>query len=348
MKEEDERANNHKQPKRRWTREEKALQRERKKAFQQDNNITVSQKKPKSKKPTKVKPLSLNEKLLHCAKNALFTNSVDVRQLAVETEKQQQQEESCIHVKTYCQQEPSLLLPPPPTTHVMIHVQPLLILDLNGILCHRIRHERHCPTTHRPSVAHVANTPIIPRVDLQTLLAFLDCNFCLAVWTSAKAKTAKQLVSLLIPEHVQERLLFVWAQSKCHTIYTGGEDKKPLFQKPLSLVWNEYPLWNSENTFLMDDSPKKCGMEFSYNTLHPPPLHGRHYFPLSSNSNTVDMEMSDLENEERQLQFFQQLVEEIDSERGDMLAFLEKAGRGHMGWRGPSMVVNGDTLSTTS
>jgi len=124
-----------------------------------------------------------------------------------------------------------------------IYVKPLIVLDLNGILCHRVRdftthpsiiatamqlnghnreiistaalqndrgtpqHQQTMPTTtishsmkmihqnlYRPSAAHIAGTPIIYRTDLVSFLTMLDQNFTLAVWTSAKRKTARLLV----------------------------------------------------------------------------------------------------------------------------------------------------------
>jgi hypothetical protein len=100
----------------------------------------------------------------------------------------------------------------------------------------------------------------------------------------------------------------------------------------------------------MDDSTNKCSLEFSANTLHPPPLHGkRQFFPLSFDENTINNTMSDLENEERQLIFFQKLVAEMDSNNVDLIRFLGQHGRGHMGWRGPSAVdVSNDAHTDTN
>ena len=84
-----------------------------------------------------------------------------------------------------------------------IRVQPLLILDLNGILCHRDRKKKKSRPGGVPGVLRrftgiVAQTPIIPRTDLLLFLHFLDCHFCLAIWSSAKPKTAKILLDLLL------------------------------------------------------------------------------------------------------------------------------------------------------
>ena len=225
--------------------------------------------------------------------------------------------------------------------HIMI--QPLLVLDLNGILCHRIRREReeiYVSPTYRPIVANIANTPIIPRPDLDQFLTFLDQHFCLAIWTSAKIKTATQMIKILFPEHVSNRLLFVWAQHNCDMI--RNEDNH-IYEKDLSKIWKEYPLWNSSNTILMDDSPEKCA-RWRENVVHPPPLNGQ---ILEKTMNTPLI--SDEENVQKQAQFFNQLIhhwrlhlltQDFDVEAADAVirssktqaqVFLEHAC-GHMGW----------------
>lgn len=119
----------------------------------------------------------------------------------------------------------------------VVRVQPLLVLDLNGILCHRIRkptstisriqpfdedgqansefavalaaaaslsqHVSSPLPQFRPPVGHVANTPVVARTDLADLLSYLDQHFALAVWTSAKRHTAKKLVDMLFPKEVR-------------------------------------------------------------------------------------------------------------------------------------------------
>ena len=83
----------------------------------------------------------------------------------------------------------------PQSVRAVIHVKPLIILDVNGILCHRLRHKsqelqlspascggssKHT-VTYRPSIGHIANTDIIPRSDLHQFLTSLSKNFSLAV-----------------------------------------------------------------------------------------------------------------------------------------------------------------------
>jgi hypothetical protein len=123
--------------------------------------------------------------------------------------RKQQQEESAIksEVVTFCNFGSSSTntssvssptssdsTPIPQSVRAIITVKPLIILDVNGILCHRLRQKSqvlplspapHSRTkrviTFRPSVGHVANTDIVPRSDLHQFLTMLNNNFSLAV-----------------------------------------------------------------------------------------------------------------------------------------------------------------------
>ena len=224
-----------------------------------------------------------------------------------------------------------------------IRVQPLLILDLNGVLCHRSRDPPKHSTMPvlRQSLGTIALTPIIPRTDLNDFLQYLDRHFCLAIWTSAQRKTAKNLLNLLVPPNVRERLLFVWAQNQCravkkHQDHTkegattcdrrnlNGEDDDGddgmTFEKNLDKVWQEYPLWSADNTLLVDDSPGKCAFAIA-NAIHPPTLHGQvQESPAEMKAGANDKNegkaalpfpkpsLSDEENEQMQSGFFRKLV----------------------------------------
>ncbi|VEU34996.1 unnamed protein product [Pseudo-nitzschia multistriata] len=225
-----------------------------------------------------------------------------------------------------------------------VRVQPLLVLDLNGILCHRDRLRKRpqglTGEALRPSVGSVAQTPVIPRSDLLPFLRFLDRNFCLAVWTSAKPKTAKLLLNALLSppllpgenssssnnnnnngEDIRNKFLFVWSQNQCTAVRSASGEKRNddlsnkagnrndddarhddsvVYEKHLPKIWKSFPLWSASNTLLMDDSPEKCPLAVS-NAVHPPPLHGRKRGSASSL-------LSDEENAETQAEFFRKLV----------------------------------------
>ncbi len=239
-----------------------------------------------------------------------------------------------------------------PHPRSIVHVKPLIVLDLNGILCHRVRRTNNTtsPSTSsifRQSCGNISNTYVIPRSDLHDFLTLLHENFCLAVWTSATRKTAKLLVQALFPEEVRERLLFIWHRSFCSLVKKidlgsvsgcdgmSAHDDQPFISddvipilpeslsildgpqapgmntsnntsigeaecieetidnhesryapsneiihdnitaiKSLSKVWSAYPLWDTSNTILLDDSPEKCPQQFRGNALHPLPISG--------------------------------------------------------------------------
>mmetsp|Transcript_21064 Transcript_21064/g.37900 ORF Transcript_21064/g.37900 Transcript_21064/m.37900 type:complete len:249 (-) Transcript_21064:21-767(-) len=170
------------------------------------------------------------------------------------------------------------------------------------------------------------------------MIRVLDRHFCLAVFTSAKRKTARALVDLLLPKDVRDRLLFVWTQKECHPVVrvpsasdhdrleqeedeadgNDGSDtgsfnhrhSSVIYEKHLPKVWKAFPLWSADNTLLIDDSPDKCPY-FVANAIHPPPLHGqtedgRSTVAGNNNAGTI---LSDEKNQQMQTDFFRRLVE---------------------------------------
>jgi len=144
-------------------------------------------------------------------------------------------------------------------TSINQHVKPLIVLDVNGILCHRYR-KRDIPQDissaiqtasmkelfpveaggdhddktristsirqrfYRDSIANIAKTPIIPRSDLKRFLRLLHDHFTLAVWTSAKEANANSLVNVLFPADIARQLLFIWNQDHCDVDTSKGND----------------------------------------------------------------------------------------------------------------------------
>ena len=258
----------------------------------------------------------------------------------------------------------------------VVVVKPLLILDLNGILCHRIRANR--PEAYpgipyrTPLSRPIAQTRIVPRIHLDWFLHSLEGHFTLAVWTSAKSSTAQKLLSQLLPPSLIPKLLFVWNQHHCtRQSPPASQDNNnnhhnktnrpiPIFSKPLDRVWSSFPLWNSSNTLLMDDSTEKCPLVYRANTLHPPPLHGKD-LPATPETQMVPSTCDEY-NETIQHEFFQQVAQHFAKPRETLhchnnnnnnnnttttahqvshemlMEFLSNNHNacGHMGWRGPS------------
>ena len=260
----------------------------------------------------------------------------------------------------------------------VIYVKPLIVLDLNGILCRRIRYNKLSVQdgeriSFRPSVGHIAGTPVVAREDLKPMLSYLDANFTLAVWTSAKLTTARGLIQMLFDQDIARRLLFVWGQDKCDATrpaevesVDGNDGERDtasdepnssdkfdiIFEKSLGKVWGRFGLWDASNTLLIDDSPEKA-RKWIENTLHPPPITG-------IVADTEGVESSDLANEISQRRFFEGLANHFQQSKVDngkemcsnmavessddrqerrrcacrsLYSFL-KEHKEHMGWRG--------------
>ena len=205
---------------------------------------------------------------------------------------------------------------------------------------------------YRTSIATIARTPIVPRQGLKHFLKMLDQSFTLAIWTSATKKTAKELVKALFPKDIRARLLFVWSQDQCENLSAKemglvNSRRSIIFRKHLCDVWKSYPIWNQENTLLMDDSPEKCPKISRGNGLHPPPLSGLKSSSLdwirkgcsmtgSPLNEEFVLSFSDDHNIRKQKEFFHDLVMawKSTSDGAFLASYLPKFGKGHMGGRG--------------
>uniref|UniRef100_A0A7S0TBU3 Mitochondrial import inner membrane translocase subunit TIM50 n=1 Tax=Pseudo-nitzschia delicatissima TaxID=44447 RepID=A0A7S0TBU3_9STRA len=221
-------------------------------------NPPKGQKRKRARTTTKLfqdPPRDAIDRILQCAEKSLFTDSIVVENrketCTDTTNTSEKQGQLVVEILSGCDlskentdnENPLTAMgsstPPSATTLFMktictIKVQPLLVLDLNGILCHRDRkHKRLKDWKLRPSIGHVANTDIIPRTDLLQFLRYLDQHFCLAIWTSAKPKTAKKLLNLLLSsgnennidsKGIRNRLLFVWSQSQCTAVRSSERE----------------------------------------------------------------------------------------------------------------------------
>jgi NLI interacting factor-like phosphatase len=325
------------------------------------------------------------DRILSAGNQALYTESVQIIQPTKRRRHSKQQLSDAtrrrilrvVTCSTLHDAETAIVTGDGGSSHIQINVQPLMVLDLNGILCHRVRRQHQADPTI-PSRAEyrsqlgpdIAQTPIIPRPNLSSFLEFLDQHFCLAIWTSAKQKTARKLVELLIPQSIKNRLLFVWSQGQCQ-VDTVQDSKdgvtvtEKLYRKDLGLVWLKFPLWNRYNTLLMDDSPDKC-VQWKENALHPQPLHGRRIQKQYMDDNDMTPsqhqfteestigDCSDENNVLKQLEFMKFLVQywnsypvthtwdsECDNDAppvvtydGDgMTSFLAINATGYMGWK---------------
>ena len=187
--------------------------------------------------------------------------------------------------------------------------------------------------------------------------------------TSATRKTAKLLVKLLFPPEISQHLLFVWHRNFCNLVDTtsreasdDSQDKKRsknshakmeststrnksskalkrrtksshediIAIKSLAKVWDTFPLWNSTNTLLIDDSPEKTPKKYRANSLHPTPISGT----TTSNEGGVYVD-NDEENQNSQRYFFELLGKNwtVMSPTDYLSSFLKQNAREYnMGW----------------
>ena len=347
-------------PKKKKMRHSRQQKRERK---QQQQQFPPQQKK-QTQHHTSQPNFFLQDRMHGCARNSKSTKCTNVEYI------RNHPNPWSMRVVTSCSlYESKRQFPLHMEMSTTFRIQPLLVLDLNGILCHRSRNHREPPgVVLRPPIGNVARTPVIPRGDLADLLGLLDRYFCLAVWTSAQRKTARILLDMLVPRPIQQRLLFVWTQNECHSQFTNNNNNNNahdyndiIFEKHLPKIWKAFPLWNANNTLLIDDSPDKCPYAVG-NAIHPPPLHGQSEPPrlwLPEGGKQI-LWRPDCHNEAKQYTFFQQLIhhwhmhpyeqpiicegnndhhQQYKMQNRKLHEFLMNQGSGHMGWRGGHEVV---------
>jgi hypothetical protein len=161
--------------KRRWTREDK-----RQRIAQHTNETPRSSLRVCARKALHTRSVKVLTPFL--AKNDIVDNDDD------DKEDSQIHQNSDIQIHTICgaNQQYSTYSPTSliQTKTTIIVVKPLIIFDVNGILCHRIRQDAHPEIPYRQSTTKtIAKTPIIPRPNLDEFLSFLSQHFCLAIWT---------------------------------------------------------------------------------------------------------------------------------------------------------------------
>jgi hypothetical protein len=247
---------------------------------------------------------------------------------------------------------------------MQIFVKPLLIIDPEGILCHRIINnpEKQPLPIHAyrtPLDTVIENSNIIPRPDLEEFLDYLSQHFCLAVWSAHRSVAVNELVKALFPPRIGRKLLFMWSRNYCHAqrfrgrMQRGSDKRTHIFRKSLADVWMQFPIWNESNTLVLDSWPYNM-LTWEGNALHPPGMNGRKILRLTHEPIFADAGIeSDEVNAQRQREFFEKLVQhwkdhpsiyEWYTEDGfqadphienglGMIQFLEEHGRGHMGWQ---------------
>ncbi|CAF1059357.1 unnamed protein product [Adineta ricciae] len=177
----------------------------------------------------------------------------------------------------------------------MSKVKRLIILDLNGLLIHRlyksdyVKNKRFFEEQYR--LGHLTrpepkgNFAVWFRPHVKSFLDWLLEHFHVAIWSSVLQHNIAPIVESLFPdEHERDRLLFWWNQDNCFVEEdpTATDPKKmKSFYKRLTSVWdtveiNERWLINQPNdvqltdhTLLIDDNNLKVRDNPIHTAIHP-------------------------------------------------------------------------------
>ncbi|GAB5032248.1 haloacid dehalogenase-like hydrolase superfamily isoform 1 [Nannochloropsis oceanica] len=156
----------------------------------------------------------------------------------------------------------------------------LLVLDLNGLLVHRVftgegpRADAEGPLPTVTTTWRLRNFWVYKRPYVEDFLRFCLDNFFVGVWTTASAANATSLLEgLLSPENI-DKLVFLWDGKKCS--YNGEMDPiksgKPMAFKELRRLWESREvagLFGPNNTLLIDDSHYKASLNPPHTAIHP-------------------------------------------------------------------------------
>ena len=179
----------------------------------------------------------------------------------------------------------------------MSKIKRLIILDLNGLLIHRIYKdeyfkfkrlfEEHYNLGNLARPERKGNFAVWVRPHVKQFLSWLMEHFHVAIWSSVLYHNISPIVETLLPdEHERERLLFWWNQEHCfcEDDLTATDPKKSKsFYKRLTSVWdtvdiNERWLLNQPNnidlrdhTLLIDDNKLKVRDNPIHTAIHPRP-----------------------------------------------------------------------------
>ena len=136
----------------------------------------------------------------------------------------------------------------------------LLILDLNGVLIHRIRSARSAKTSEHEVLPEGAirlrNFFVWKRPGLNEFLEMVFRHFDVAVWSSVRQENIGDLVDEVFGNWKGD-LVFVWDQRKCGNFADPKARNGRHFLKNLSDVWRSYPMYDEVNTLIVDDSESK-------------------------------------------------------------------------------------------
>ena len=127
----------------------------------------------------------------------------------------------------------------------------LLILDMNGLLCHR-KHVTELKGIPFNTVARAekrGNQFIWKRPYVDEFLEYCVDRFDVAIWSSATKTRLMEFLPAVVRENIYNQLAFVWAQDKCDQ----DEHDHRVWKKNLQRVYNMFPQQHKDDVLLLDD-----------------------------------------------------------------------------------------------
>lgn len=134
--------------------------------------------------------------------------------------------------------------------------KPLVVLDLNGVLIHRV-HESFLKNKNKSTFVTPNGYHVFVRPYVKGFLTFLFKHFDVAVWTCMNKQNANFVLERLLTRTQKNLLKFVYTQKECDL-----EDQ--LFYKRISKL-----PYKTNNVVFIDDSPHKVRYNPPYTAIHP-------------------------------------------------------------------------------
>lgn len=165
-------------------------------------------------------------------------------------------------------------------------VKYLLLLDINGCLCHRLNERA---TNREDSDFRYKSYNVYKRPNMEYFVRYLDkavskCSLEIYFYTSMMKHNAKALLRNLLPgaehSHYQNRIFDrSWNinslshdknEKECKRSFKTYNEKRSTM-RDLSKIWERLPEFNSSNTIVFDTSSDKC-KNYMANSIIIPPL----------------------------------------------------------------------------
>jgi hypothetical protein len=227
----------------------------------------------------------------------------------------------------------------------MSKIKRLIILDLNGLLIHRLYKDDYAKSKHLfqeqsnlgnlTQAERKGNFAVWFRPHVKEFILWLMDHFHVAIWSSVLKHNISPIVeTLLADERERSRLLFWWNQEHClmEDDPTAVDQKKSKsFYKCLSFVWdkadiNERWLINQptsdldlrDHTLLIDDNELKVRDNPKFTAIHPRPWK---LFELYDNNNHIKVFKDDVLDIHGQLRKW---LEGLLEWNGTVVEYVEK------------------------